>query len=159
MMKAPDPFLWEKQARVSDIPRLTAAELIDEFEFYDDPMDRFQYLIELGRQMPPLDDAYKVEAYRVQGCQSQVWLVPQATADGKQLYFLADSDAQIVKGLAALLAMLLSYQTPEEILSFDLEALFEQIGLAQTITPSRANGFYNMVQRIRDLAKAAKKAG
>ncbi|UUO08226.1 SufE family protein [Blastopirellula sp. J2-11] len=140
---------------MTDIPTLTAAELVEEFEFYDDPMDRFQYLIELGRQMPPLDDAYKVEAFRVQGCQSQVWLVPQASQDGGQLYFLGDSDAQIVKGLVALLAMLLSYKTSEEILAYDLESLFDQIGLAQTITPSRANGFYNMVQRIRDLAAAA----
>ncbi|TWT31986.1 SufE family protein [Blastopirellula retiformator] len=144
---------------MSDIPTLTAAELVEEFEFYDDPMDRFQYLIELGRQMPPLDDVYKVEAYRVQGCQSQVWLIPQATEDGQQLYFLGDSDAQIVKGLAALLSMLLSYKTPDEILAYDLESLFEQVGLAQTITPSRANGFYNMVQQIRDLATAAKKSG
>ncbi|EAQ81003.1 SufE family protein [Blastopirellula marina] len=141
---------------MTDIPTLTAAELVEEFEFYDDPMDRFQFLIELGRQMPPLDDAYKVEAFRVQGCQSQVWLVPQASKDGGQLYFLGDSDAQIVKGLVALLAMLLSYKTSEEILAYDLESLFDQIGLAQTITPSRANGFYNMVQRIRDLAAAAK---
>lgn len=144
---------------MSEIPTLTAAELVEEFEFYDDPMDRFQYLIELGRQMPPLDDAYKVETYRVQGCQSQVWLVPQASADGSQLYFLGDSDAQIVKGLVGLLSMLLSYKTPQEILAYDLESLFDQIGLAQTITPSRANGFYNMVQRIRDLAAAAAKSG
>ncbi|MFI4875684.1 MAG: SufE family protein [Blastopirellula sp. JB062] len=143
---------------MTEIPTLTAAELVEEFEFYDDPMDRFQFLIELGRQMPPLDDDYKVEAYRVQGCQSQVWLVPQAGDQANQLYFLGDSDAQIVKGLVALLSMLLSYKTPEEILAYDLESLFDQIGLAQTITPSRANGFYNMVQRVRDLAAAANRA-
>ncbi|MGY8769380.1 MAG: SufE family protein [Pirellulales bacterium] len=136
-------------------PTITAEELIDEFDFLDDPTDRLQFVIELGREIPELDERYKIEQFRVQGCQSQVWVVPQINEeDPTRLQFAADSDAQIVKGLISMLVMLLSNKTAKEILVYDIKGLFEKLGLQQSLTPSRSNGFYSMVRRIHDLAQA-----
>lgn len=140
---------------MSEIPSITIEQLREDFEFCFDQEDRQIYLIELGRMLPPLDESQKVDFNKVQGCLSQVWLVPRVGDDPKKLSFAGDSDGLIVKGLVAILIMLLSNKTPEEILAFDLKALFDDLGLKSALLQSRANGFYNMVQRVRDLATAA----
>jgi cysteine desulfuration protein SufE len=132
-------------------------ELIERFSIFDDQEERYAYLIELGRKLPPFDDAARTELNKVRGCVSQVWLTHtvQAGADGVRIAFQADSDAFIVKGLVAVLLALYSDRTPAEILAIPIEDIFEQIGLSGHLTPSRRNGFFSMVGRIRGIAEAA----
>lgn len=132
---------------------MTPDALIETFELFDDWEDRYGYLIELGRKLPPLDPVHKTEANRVRGCVSQVWLIHEVR-DGR-VYFSADSDAFIVKGLAAILIELLSGRTPEQIAQTDIQAIFEQIGLESHLTPSRRSGFFSMVSRMRGAAQVA----
>jgi cysteine desulfuration protein SufE len=131
---------------------MTIDELIENFELFDEWEDRYRYLIDLGREMPPLDDAYKVDAFKVEGCMSQVWLVPSPAESGV-LRFRADSDSAIVKGLVAVLLILYSGRTAREILDTDIEGVFARIGLDQQISPNRRNGFYAMVETIRGTAR------
>jgi cysteine desulfuration protein SufE len=138
------------------------ADIIDNFSLLDEWDDRYRYVIELGRKLPPLLDAQRTDANKVQGCVSQVWL---ATAiehrDGRPfLTFAGDSDAHIVRGLVAILIALLSGRPASEIAGEDPVALFEQLGLGEHLTPQRSNGFRSMVARMRAdatavLAKAA----
>lgn len=132
---------------------MDAEELIERFSIFDDWEDRYAYLIELGRKLPPFDDAARTELNKVRGCVSQVWLTH--TVDGDRLYFRADSDAFIVKGLVAILLELYSGRTRDEILAVDIEAIFEELGLSGHLTPSRRNGFFSMVGRIRGIAEAS----
>ena len=130
--------------------------LIDEFELLDDWEERYRYVIELGRELEPLTDSEHDESHRVHGCASQVWLVaePSGAAPGA-LKFRGDSDAHIVRGLVAILLDLYSDRPPADILAFDARAAFEQMGLGEHLTPQRSNGFYAMVQRIRNDATAS----
>jgi cysteine desulfuration protein SufE len=128
-------------------------ELKENFSLFDEWEDRYRYLIDLGRDLPPLDDAYRTDAYKVEGCMSQVWLVP-GSEDGR-LTFRADSDSAIVKGLIAVLLALYSGRRPAEILATDVEAIFREIGLETHISPNRRNGFFSMVDTIRRTAAAA----
>jgi len=139
---------------VSTPPTITPEELAEEFEFLDSMEDRYKLIIELGNDLPEFPEALRLEAHKVQGCQSQVWLVPEVIeSDGsKVIQFQADSDSQIVKGLVAILVMLLSGKTPEEILKFDLRELFERLELRKHLTPSRSNGLNSMIQRIAEIA-------
>ncbi|TVQ89246.1 MAG: SufE family protein [Deltaproteobacteria bacterium] len=132
---------------------MDAQELIETFELLDDWEDRYAYLIELGRKLPPFDPADQIEANRVRGCVSRVWLTHERR-DGR-LYFKADSDAFIVKGLVAILVGLYSGRTPEQIRQVPIEQLFEQLGLSAHLTPSRRNGFFSMVARMRALAEVS----
>jgi len=132
---------------------MTVDELIENFTLFDEWEDRYRYLIDLGRNLPPLDDRYHTDAFKVEGCMSQVWLVPQP-AEGDRLRFAADSDSAIVKGLAAVLLTAYSDHTPKEILETDLEAIFARIGLDQHLSPNRRNGFFSMVESIKASAKA-----
>lgn len=125
-------------------------ELIDNFELLGSWEERYQYLIELGKELPPLSEAERSEANRVRGCMSQVWLV--ADEDPEKLVFRGDSDAHIVRGLIALLRMLMSGRSPEEVQSMDIGDIFSRLGLENQITANRRNGFYAMVERIRALA-------
>jgi cysteine desulfurase/selenocysteine lyase len=137
----------------ADSPKAAAAELIEEFEMFDDWADRYQYLLERGQEIPPLADVFRTEANRVRGCQSTVYLWARrkpGTADG--IEFLADSDADLVRGLIALLEHLFSGQKAAEILSFDVEGFFARLGLDQHLTLGRRNGLAAMVQRIRHFA-------
>ncbi len=129
-------------------------ELIETFELLGDWEERYRYLIELGRKLPPLPDAEHNDANKVRGCMSQVWLSPRLDAGPPAtLSFLGDSDAHIVKGLIALLFALLSGKTPQQILATDVSGVFERLGLESHISMNRRNGFYAMVERIRLLAQ------
>jgi cysteine desulfuration protein SufE len=133
-------------------------EIIDNFSVLDDWDDRYRYLIELGRELPPLADAAHSDANKVQGCASQVWLdtrVRPNGASGPVLTFAGDSDAHIVRGLIAILFAIFSGKTANDILAFDALAMFEKLGLREHLTPQRSNGFRAMVERIRAEANAA----
>jgi cysteine desulfurase/selenocysteine lyase len=138
----------------ADSPQVAADELIEEFELFDDWADRYQYLLERGEEIPPLPDAFRTEANRVRGCQSTVYLWARkkpGTTD--VIEFLADSDADLVRGLIALLERLFSGQKAGDILSFDVEGFFARLGLDQHLTLGRRNGLAAMVQRIRRFAE------
>lgn len=127
------------------------SEITENFELLDDWEDRYRYLIELGRMMPPLpEDAYS-DANKVQGCASQVWLDirDEGPPDDRRITFRGDSDAHIVKGLVALLIALLSGRRAREILQTDTLSVFDRFGLAQHLTPQRSNGLRSMINRIR----------
>jgi cysteine desulfuration protein SufE len=133
-------------------------EIIDNFSVLDEWDDRYRYLIELGRELPPLAQSAHTDANKVHGCASQVWLetdVRQNGADGPVLTFSGDSDAHIVRGLIAVLFAIFSGRTAKDILSEDALALFEQLGLREHLTPQRSNGFRSMIERIRSEARAA----
>ena len=126
-------------------------EIIEEFADFDDWMDKYQLLIDLGNSQEPLDEKYKVESNLIDGCQSRVWLQADYV-DGKIL-FTAESDALIVKGIVALLIRVLSGHTPQEILDADLYFI-EQIGLKEHLSPTRSNGVLAMVKQMRMYALA-----
>ena len=133
---------------------MTFDELADNFAFIDDWEERYRYLIDLGRQLEPLPEQYKIEDYRVQGCVSKVWLVVRADpTDPKRLQFVADSDAHIVKGLIAVALVLFSGKTPEEILAVDTREVLDRLDLGGHLSPSRSNGFYAMIRKIRAIAE------
>lgn len=135
--------------------------LVEDFEFLDDWEDRYRYVIELGRGLPPFPEGEKTDAWKVEGCVSQVWLKPSLEMqEGKSvLVFAGDSDAHIVRGLIAILLTLYSGNSPREILEQDAIAIFSRIGLDAHLTPQRSNGLQAMVQRIRNLASASAEAG
>ena len=133
-------------------------EIVDNFTLLDEWDDRYRYLIELGRTLPPLADSAHNDANKVQGCASQVWLVTHVQPDGAggpTLSFEGDSDAQIVRGLVAILLAQYSGKGAREILAIDALALFDRIGLRDKLTPQRSNGLRSMVERIRAEANAA----
>ncbi|MFO1470108.1 MAG: SufE family protein [Turneriella sp.] len=125
------------------------AEILGDFEVFDDWADRYRYLIELGEKLPALPDEFKTEANKVQGCQSQVWL--RAEKNGDQVIFSADSDSAITRGLIALLVRLFSGLTSAEIAGANL-TFIEKLGFAKHLSMSRANGFASMIQMIKRLA-------
>jgi cysteine desulfuration protein SufE len=126
-------------------------ELIENFSFLDDWEDRYRYLIELGRALPPLDDSERTAQTKVRGCASQVWLISQAegTGPGAILTFRGDSDAHIVRGLIAVLFALYSGRKASEILGIDEKGVFARLGLNDHLTPQRSNGLASMVARIK----------
>ena len=126
-------------------------EIIEEFSGFDDWMDKYQLLIDLGNEQEPLDEKYKTEQNLIDGCQSRVWLQADY-ADGK-IHFSAESDALIVKGIVALLIRVLSDHTPQEILDADLYFI-EEIGLKEHLSPTRSNGLVAMVKQMRVYALA-----
>ncbi len=127
-------------------------ELIEEFEFLDDWMDRYKHIIDLGKSLPPFPEDWMTDEFKVRGCQSQVWLVPEYK-DGR-LTFHAMSDAAIVSGLIAILLKLYSDRTPEEILATP-PSFIEGIGLDEHLSPSRSNGLHAMIETMFRHAKAA----
>ncbi len=131
-------------------------EVIAEFSDFEDWMDRYQLLIDLGNEQAPLDEKYKTEQNLIEGCQSRVWLQADET-DGK-LVFRAESDALIVKGIVALLIKVLSNHTPDEILTADLYFI-DKIGLKEHLSPTRSNGLLAMVKQMRLYALAFKAKG
>jgi cysteine desulfuration protein SufE len=133
-------------------------EITGNFSVLDDWDDRYRYLIELGRELPPLPEAAHNAANKVQGCASQVWLdttVRPNGATGPVLIFSGDSDAHIVRGLIAVLFAMYSGKSAGDILKLDAVKLFEELGLREHLTPQRSNGFRSMVERIRSDARAA----
>lgn len=133
-------------------------EIVDNFGLLDEWDDRYRYVIELGRTLTPLPDDAHVDANKVQGCASQVWLLTDTKpngASGPILTFQGDSDAHIVRGLIAILFALYSGKSARDILALDSLALFDRIGLRENLTPQRSNGLRSMVERIRAEARAA----
>ena len=126
-------------------------EIIEEFSIFDDWMDKYNYLIELSKDLPVIDPKYKTKEYLIEGCQSRVWLY--AEMDGDKVKFTADSDAIITKGIAALLVRVLSGLEPKEIMNADLYFI-DKIGLQQNLSPTRSNGLLSMVKQMKLYAMA-----
>ena len=124
----------------------TQKNIVEEFSVYEDWLDRYNYLIELGSELPEIDPQYKTNEYLINGCQSKVWLHADLV-DGK-LVFSADSDAIIVKGIVALLVKVLNGRTPDEIIENKL-FFIDEIGLSQNLSPTRSNGLLAMVKKMR----------
>lgn len=137
-------------------------EIRSNFELLDDWEDRYRYLIEIGRALPPLESAAKVERNKVRGCASQVWLLTSFGAEAPDgtpvLHFRGDSDAHIVRGLIAVLFAMYDGRSAGEILKVDAAREFASLGLKDHLTPQRSNGFSSMVERIRADAGAAASA-
>ena len=133
----------------------TADELIEAFEMFEDWEDRYRFLIDAAKGMPPLPDAAKVEENRVHGCQSNVWMIAQPKQeDGEtRIDFLGDSDSVFTRGMVALVRKIYSGQTPRDILAFDLEGFLEKLGLDQHLSMGRRNGLDGMVKRVRGVAR------
>jgi cysteine desulfuration protein SufE len=133
-------------------------EIRSNLAFLDEWEDRYGYVVELGRQLPPFPEAERTDANKVRGCASQVWLVPEVErrAGGEPvLRYHGDSDAHIVRGLVAIVLALFSGRTPRDILALDAKAALGELGLAQHLTAQRSNGLFAMVERIKADARAA----
>jgi cysteine desulfuration protein SufE len=146
-----------KLADASHRDVMTIDEINENFALLDEWDDRYRYLIELGRMLPPLPDAAHTDANKVQGCASQVWLTTDIAPgpSGPVLAFVGDSDAHIVRGLIAILLAIYSHKPARDILATDALALFDRLGLREHLTPQRSNGLKSMVGRIRDDARHA----
>jgi cysteine desulfuration protein SufE len=135
---------------------MTAEELREDFTFLEDWEERFRYIVEMGRELEPLDEADKTEENRVLGCQSRVWITHDLRpGDPPTLHFVGDSDAQLVRGLIAIVLEVYNDQSPRFILDYDVRDLFAELDLAHHLTPSRANGLNSMVEYIRSRAGEA----
>lgn len=136
---------------------LDLQEIVDNFEILDDWDDRYRYLIELGRELEPLDAIAHNDHNKVRGCASQVWVETRAapTPEGMTLQLRGDSDAHIVRGLIALVFALYSGKTADHILATDAQDLFQKLGLSAHLTPQRSNGVRAMVERIKNDARSA----
>ena len=126
-------------------------QLLDDFEFLDDWEERYKYVIELGRGLEPLEDTARTADNKVRGCASQVWLVSETDRSGARpvLRFRGDSDALIVKGLIAILHILLSGREPRDIVEADVQAELARLGLNEALTPQRSNGLAAMISRLK----------
>lgn len=137
-------------------PDMTIDQLVEDFRLLDDWEDRYRYVIELGKSLPPLPDAERTDANKVRGCASQVWLISEVGGKNEPvLSFRGDSDAHIVRGLIAILLAAYSGRKAREIAATDPEAIFARIGLREHLTAQRSNGLSSMVGRIRSDAEAA----
>lgn len=135
---------------------LTSEILRETFSLMDEWEDRYAYLIDLGRALPPMDPALKTDDILVKGCTSRVWLMSmaQVNEDGQAHYtFMADSDAAIVKGLVALVLVCIQGKTADEISAFDLAGFFKDLSLEEHLSPNRRSGFYAMIERVKHLAR------
>ena len=130
----------------------TLDEILETFDFLDDWEDRYRTIIDLGKKLVPLAPEEMTDAFKVRGCQSQVWLVPATDVEGR-IHFRGDSDAHIVKGLVALMILIFSGRTAAEILATDARAILDRLGLSAHLSPMRANGLFSMVERIREIAE------
>jgi len=137
---------------------MTFDAIRSDFALLEDWEDRYRYVIELGRALPPLPEALRTDANKVRGCASQVWLASRGRRAGPTspavLTFVGDSDAHIVRGLIAILFAMYADKSAEEILRVDARAAFAELGLQEHLTPQRSNGFFSMVERIRRDAQA-----
>jgi cysteine desulfuration protein SufE len=126
-------------------------EIVDEFSMFDDWMQRYEYMIELGKSLPLIEDQYKTEANIIKGCQSKVWV--HAELSGEKLVFTADSDAIITKGIIAILVRAFSNQSPKDIIDANTDFI-DQIGLKEHLSPTRANGLVSMIKQLKLYAVA-----
>lgn len=127
-------------------------EIRESFAFFDDWEDKYRFVIDLGKSLPPFPDCARREENLVRGCQSQVWLDATFDAEAGTLNLAIDSDAHIVRGLIAIVLAAYQDRTPAEILDFDIEGLFEELALLKHLSPTRGNGLRALVTRIRELA-------
>lgn len=127
--------------------------VVEEFELFDDWMDKYNHIIEMGKALPVIDDQYKQEKYLIKGCQAQVWLHAEQK-DGR-VHFTADSDALITKGIVALLIRVLSDQKPDDIIDADM-SFIDEIGLKEHLSQTRSNGLVNMIKQMKLYALAIK---
>ena len=136
------------------MPNSSFDEIIEDFEFLDDWEDRYRYIIELGKKMSPLESAMKVASTKVDGCASQVWIVPKISGSGdmKLFNFEGDSDAMIVRGLIAILSALYSNITVKEAIEIDANVEFRKLGLTDHLSAQRSNGLNSMIQRLKLIA-------
>lgn len=132
--------------------QISTDDILEALEFFDSWEDRYKYIIDLGKELPALEPSKRSDEHIVHGCQSQVWLVAHEE-DGK-LYFAADSDAFIVKGLLGVVLAAYNAKTPEEITQFDIDAYFEQLNLLKHLSATRGNGLQAMVKKIQGIAAA-----
>ena len=130
----------------------TLDDVMEDFDFLDDWEERYAYIIDLGKQLPAFPEEDRVEENYVHGCQSQVWLIHHYDEASGKLFLLIDSDAMIVRGLAAIILVALNGKTPRELLATDIDELFERLDLFRHISPTRGNGLRAMVGKIRDIA-------
>ena len=133
----------------------TQDQIVEDFSAFDDWMDKYQMIIEMGNSLEPLDEKYKTPQNLIEGCQSRVWLQADYDSTTKLLHFTGDSDAVIVKGLVSLVIQVLSDRTPDEILNADLYFI-EEIGLKENLSPTRSNGFLSMIKQMKIYALAFK---
>lgn len=131
---------------------MTVDDLIDNFSLLDDWEDKYRYIIDLGGRLAPLDEKYRTDEWKVRGCQSQVWLVPELR--GEKLFFSGDSDAAIVKGLIFIVFTIYSDKSAAEIKEIEVEEIFAKLGLQEHLSPSRRNGLFSMVEKIKAYAAA-----
>lgn len=137
--------------KLSDTIQDRAREVVEEFAFFDDWMGKYEYLIELGKSVPLIEEEYKTDDYKITGCQAQVWIRPEVR-DGL-LYYKGDSDALITKGLIALLIRVLSGQPPQEVVGADL-SFIDEIGMREHLSPTRKNGLASMMKQLKLYALA-----
>ena len=130
----------------------TMEDVFEAFELLDDWEDRYAFIIDLGKQLPPFPDSERNEKNYVHGCQSQVWLTYHYDEASGKLFLLIDSDAIIVRGLAAIILVALNNHEPRELLAIDIDELFERLDLFRHISPTRGNGLRSMISKIRDIA-------
>ena len=149
------PATTEARAAMADLPDFD--EIVENFELFDDWQDRYRYVIDLGRDLPELAPEQRSAAAKVDGCASQVWLVPELrTEDGiDRIYFLGDSDAMIVRGLIAVLISLIAGRSVGEIRELDIRGALAQLQLDQALSAQRSNGLRAMVERIEHIAAGA----
>lgn len=131
-------------------------DVVETFEFLDDWEDKYKYIIDLGRNLPAFDEKFMTEENRVHGCTSRVWLIHDYR-DGK-IIFKGESDAHIVRGLVALILMIFSGQSPDEILTIEARDTLDLLGLEKHLSPMRTNGLFSMVEKIKSIAAAYKGA-
>lgn len=129
-------------------------ELTDNFEILDDWEDKYRYIIDLGSKLPPLAPEFRSEEWKVRGCQSQVWLVPEVKTEAgeKRIYFHGDSDAAIVKGIIAIVLTIYSGKSAKDIKETAVDEIFARMGLEEHLSPSRRNGLLSMTEKIRHYA-------
>jgi len=142
-----DPFLAPEEPTAAQ----AIAAIAEELDVFDDWMERYQFIIEMGRKLPPFPDEWANDAHRVPGCQSRVWM--QATRRGEKLFFAGASDAAIVSGLVALLLRVYSGRTPREILDTD-PVFLKDLGLLEALSTNRGNGIAAMARKLRERAAA-----
>ena len=139
---------------------LTLDEVVDNFEFLDDWDARYAYLVELGEALPAMDERYRTEGNRVQGCMSKVWVCPvRDLHDARLVNFVGDCDTAIIKGVLALLIELSSGRTPQEVQALDLDQLFERLQLAEHLSPNRHFGIYSIVELMKEQVRTLEPRG
>ena len=132
---------------------ITHQDLIDDLEFFDNWEDRYRYIIDLGKKLPPMPEEHKIEANFVHGCQSQVWICGEFDSAKGAMTFLVESDAHIVRGLAAMVMAAFNHHSPSDIINFDIDQYFAETQLVQHLSPTRGNGLKSMVSKIRAMAE------